>query len=237
MSARGLCLALALVAAPGALVAQDGDVAARLAARGLPANLSQQVAAIAADAAQRGVPAAPLADKAIEGWAKQVSPERIVAAVRLFESRLEQARTALVGAGMATPPGPVIAAAAEAMQGGLRAAGVAAVVEAAPTADAASSALTVAAALAAQGLGNDEAVAVVVKALQSHEPMSQLLNMPSLARAMHAEGMTPGEIGRRMMDGADQGARLGAPKGSWPPGVPPGIGRNPPHPRPSPGHP
>ncbi len=237
MNGRRMALVLLLAAAPGVVVAQEANVEARLVARGLPQDLVRQVAAIAADAVQRGVPSGPLADKAIEGWAKQVGPERIVTAVRAFEQRLEQARAAVAEAGMESPPGAVIGAAAEAMQGGLDTVNVRAVVGAAPTPAAASSALTVAATLAEQGLGGGQASAIVVKALKNHQSMSQLLNMPSLARAMHAEGMTPEEIGRQMMDGADQGARLGAPHGERPSGVPPGMGRNQPHPPRTPGHP
>ena len=216
---------VALMAAPGSLAAQEGSVTTRLTARGLPADLAQQVQRIASDAAAQGVPSGPLADKAIEGWAKHVPAERIVSAVRQFAGRMAEAGAAVRGAGLASPPGSVVASAAEAMGGGLRADEIRTVVRAAGTAEQASPALSVAASLAAQGIASKQAVTIVVDAMQRRRPMSQLLDLPSVARSLHEQGMSPGEIGDRLLprhgDDGPGGERHGD-KNNRPPGVPPG---------------
>jgi len=53
--------------------------------------------------------------------------------------------------------------------------------------------------------------------------MSQLLDLPSVARSMHDQGMSPGEIGNRLLPphGDDAGGPPGD-KHDRPPGVPPG---------------
>jgi hypothetical protein len=224
---RRLLVAAALAAVPVPLTAQQGDVEVRLAARGIPADLARQVRTIAADAASQGVPSGPLADKAIEGWAKHVPAERIVVALRQFAARMAEAGTAVRGAGLEAPSGAVIAAAAEAMGGGLGAEQIRSVVRAAPP-DAAAPGLSVAAALAAQGIGGAQAVTIVVDAMHRHRPMSQLLDLPSVARAMHDQGMSPGEIGDKLMPrhgGDEAGGEGRGGKGDRPPNVPPGTGR------------
>jgi len=218
-----LIAALAL-AAPARLTAQDAGVQSRLEARGLPAGLARDVAAIAADASVRGIPSQPLADKAIEGWAKQVGEARILAAVHRFADQMVAARDAVRAAGDQTPSGAVIAAAAEAMRSGLRAEQIRSVVRAAAAADIAAPGLSVAAALSAQGLGGDQAVRIVVGAMRNHQSMAQLLDLPSVARAMHDQGMSPGDIEHRILDGGDGGDGGGhrsGEHGDRPPLVPP----------------
>jgi hypothetical protein len=230
MSTRGLqwwMVLAALAAAPAALAAQEAGIGPRLAARGLPSELVQEVERVATDAAARGVPASPLADKAIEGWAKHVPPARIVAALREFAGRMAVAGDAVRAAGLQHPTGNVIAAAAEAMGGGLRADEIRSVVRAAGTAEEASPGLSVAASLAAQGIASKQAVTIVVDAMQRRRPMSQLLDLPSVARSMHEQGMSPGEIGEQLLphhgDDTPGGERHGD-KDDRPPGVPPGPG-------------
>ncbi|OYV66510.1 MAG: hypothetical protein B7Z72_11225 [Gemmatimonadetes bacterium 21-71-4] len=142
--------------------------------------------------------------------------------------------------GLEAPPGRVVAAAAEAMGGGLGAEEVRQIVRAAPTPAAAAPGLSVVAALTAQGLGSGQAVTIVVDALHSHRAVSDLLNLPSAARALQDEGMSPGEVGRRILDGGDGqgGVHSGGDGGGEPEsGIPPGTGRgHEPHP-PNPSHP
>jgi hypothetical protein len=223
-------VAAGLLVAPGLLLAQAGGVEGRLTARGVPAALAHQVAAIAADATARGVPDGPLADKAIEGWAKQVPADRIVAAVHRFADQMMAARDAVRSGGMDSPSGTVIAAAAEAMRSGMRPEQVRSVVQAASVAEVAAPGLSVAAALSAQGLGGDQAVKIVVGAMHNHQSMSELLDLPSVARAMHEQGMSPGDIEHRILDGGGggdgrDGKRWGD-HGDRPPTVPPGTGRD-----------
>jgi hypothetical protein len=236
MSGRGVrwLVLAAVLCAPAVLAARQGSVVSRLSARGLPAALAREVQRIAADAAGQGVPPGPLADKAIEGWAKHVPPARIVSAVRLFAGRMAEAGAAVRSAGIQNPSGGVIAAAAEAMGGGLKAEEIRMVVRAAGAAEEASPGLSVAASLAAQGIGSKQAVTIVVDAMEHRRPMSQLLDLPSVARSMHDRGMSPGEIGERLLPhhrDAGGGEHHGD-KNDRPPGVPPGPG----HPS-GPGHP
>ena len=222
---RWLAVAV-LLAVPAALAAQGGGIEARLTARGLPPELTQEVVRIAADASPRGVPSGPLADKAIEGWAKHVPASRIVSAVETFAGRMAEAVAAVRGAGVEHASGGVIAAAAEAMGGGLKVDEVRSVVRAAGTAEEASPGLSVAASLAAQGIASKQAVTIVVDAMQHRRPMSQLLDLPSVARSMHDQGMSPGEIGERLLPHHDADDRPGGEhhgdRGDRPPGVPPG---------------
>ncbi len=220
---RGWIAVAVLAVVPAFAAAQQVGVEARLQARGVPSDVAHDVAAIAADAAARGVPSGPLGDKAIEGWAKQVPAARIVAAVRDFADRMASAADAVRAAGLREPPGEVVVSAAEAMGSGLGAGPIGSVVRAAPTPAAAGAALSVTAALAAQGLPTDQATTIVVRTLRGHRPMTQLLNLPSLARVMHSEGLGPGDIGRKMMEGPDDdgGARTSPVRGVRPPGVPP----------------
>ena len=184
----------------GALRAQD-PVRARLEARGLPADLVDQVTAIAAEATAQGLPADPLAGKAIEGFAKQVPPARIVAAVREYGNRMQQGRDAVRGAGIAAPTSEVITAAADAMGRGLRNEEINSMVRAARGPDRLSSGLTVAAALTAQGMPPQRAVAVVNAAMQNGRSSSQILDLPSSAQAMQLQGLTPDQAGERLMRG------------------------------------
>jgi len=223
---RALALAL-LAAVPATLAAQEagGSVEARLSARGLPADLVHEVQRVATDAAAHGVPAGPIADKAIEGWAKHVPAARIVAALRTFAGRMAEAGAAVRSGGLERAPGTVIAAAAEAMGGGLKPDEVSSVVRAAGTAEEAAPGLSVATSLTAQGLASRQAVTIVVDAMVHKRPMSQLLDLPSVARSMHDEGMSPGEIGDRLLphhgDDGPGGEHHGD-KDDRPPGMPPG---------------
>src|SRR5581483_919415 len=95
--------ALVAVAAASALQAQQGDT-------GLDARVPA-----AAPAAARGLPAEPLVQKAIEGGAKGVAPDRIVAAVRALAERLARARDAVREAGLERPAPDVVEGGAEAL--------------------------------------------------------------------------------------------------------------------------
>ncbi len=223
MNVRRLWL-LVLLSIPQALTGQQPDLQEQMRARGLPDELVAQVTAVAADATAQGLPADPLVEKAIEGWAKRVPPDRILGAVRQFRLRLHEARDALVDRGHPNPLGPVVTAAAEAMGRGLQQDQVGSVVDAAPSSVAAGRGLRVAAALTAQGIGADDAVAIVVRAMRQGQPNAQLLDLPSVANAMRAQGMAPGQIGQRLMQGAGgaAGAGMSPGQGGRPLGVPPG---------------
>ena len=240
MNLRLRLIAAACALLPATLVAQQ-DPRAQLEARGLPAELAAQVARIAADATAQGLPAAPILDKAIEGFAKHAPADRISAALTAFAARMLTARDAVREAAAGSARGDVIAAAAEAMGRGIAAAQVETVVRAAPAPALAAPGLTVTAALAGQGMAADQAVAVVVDAMHKGRDATQILDLPSVARAMQARGLSADEAGRRILRGGDapplgpggpmgpdgRGAQPGAPPPPPPPGgirPPPGSG-------------
>jgi len=196
---------LVLAASAAAATAQQPDVRAQLSARGLPPDLVNGVAAVATDAAARGLPTAPIADKALEGWAKRAPAPRILSVVEAFAGRMSDAQTAVRAAGAGAPSGDVIAAAAEAMGRGMTAGQVQDVVRAGPTAAAVAPALRVASALSAQGMQMSQAVTVVSAAVREHRSTEQILDMPSVMRAMQAGGTPPADIGRQLMESGGPG--------------------------------
>ncbi len=216
----GLATLLAVLAAPA--TAQQPDIQGTLEARGLPAQLVADVTAVADEAMAQGLPADPLVDKAIEGWAKQVPAPRILAVIRQFRLQLFDARQAIQRGRPDEPLGMVVAAGAEAMGRGITAAQVETIVRAAPRPESSAPGLRVAAALTAQGLTSDQAVDIVIDAMRRGQTDAQLLDLPSVARAMHARGLGPAQIGQQMMGGNPQGVGRGL--GNRPPDVPPGLG-------------
>ena len=104
---RTIGLALTVVLATtlaGGVSAQD--VQARLDGRVSP-EVQRAVQGIAADAAARGLPVDPLVQKAVEGGAKRVPSDRVIAAVRALAGRLGEAMDAVRDAGVAAPSGDV----------------------------------------------------------------------------------------------------------------------------------
>ena len=219
-------LLAAVMAFPYGLIAQEPAVRTQLEARGLAPELVEEVSTIAADVTAQGLPTDLLVGKAVEGWAKHVPQARIVAVVRQQSQQLVHARDALRIQGWDAPSGPMITASAEAMGRGISAQQIGVVIEAAPTHEAAFPGLRVVAALSAQGLGNEQAVQVVTRAMRRGETPEEILNMPSFARALRAQGMGPAQIGERLMQGggAMRGAGTGPGMGARPPGVPPDPG-------------
>lgn len=221
--------ALALLLAPAVLVAQQTRVRADLEARGLPAALAAEVGAIADSAAARSLPVEPLEDKAIEGWTKRVPAPRIVAAVRQLTIQLDAAAAAVEEAGLSSPAGTVVSAAAEALARGISQENVHALVQAAPTPEAAAPGLTVAAALAAQGLSASAATDAVVQAFGRGGSVAQVLDLPSVANLLIGQGVPASEVARRLTaEGVLAPPGRPAAAGGKPPAVPPGLSPNPP---------
>ncbi len=94
------------------------DVGARLDRRVSP-EVQRAVRGIAADAAARGLPVDPLVQKAIEGAAKGVPGDRVIAAVRALAGRLAEAMEAVRAGGLAAPSGAVVEGGADALNAGI----------------------------------------------------------------------------------------------------------------------
>src|SRR5204862_813879 len=109
-----LAVALALIAAP--LSAQNG--AARLGGR-VPAAAVPAIDSIIATAVAESLPTEPLVQKALEGSAKNVPPDRLVSGVRRGLLQLRAARLIVAEAvpGQPVPDGHVAAVAAALARG------------------------------------------------------------------------------------------------------------------------
>src|SRR5437016_14607429 len=113
-------LALALVARPAPLIAQNGNGGGttRLAGR-VPAAALPAIDSILAAAAAESLPTEPLVQKALEGGAKNIPADRLVNGVRRGLLQLRQARAIVSHAvpGQAPPEGHVAAVAAALARG------------------------------------------------------------------------------------------------------------------------
>ncbi len=192
----------------------QNTVRARLLSRGLPRDLATAVADAAQRARARGRPSELIVDKALEGWAKRVPAPRIREAVRDLTQRLDTARTALRSAGLRSSGGIVVGAAAEALARGIGREDVVAIVRAAPADRAAAAGLQVAAALSAQGLDRSSSVRVVVESFRGGRSMAQVLDLPASARALAAQGASPADVGRELLEGTRAGTGQARVQGS-----------------------
>src|SRR5207247_8857831 len=94
------------------------DVGARLDRRVSP-EVQRAVRGIAADAAARGLPVDPLVQKAIEGAAKGVPGDRVIAAVRALAGRLAEAMEAVRAGGLGAPSGAAVEGGADGQKAGI----------------------------------------------------------------------------------------------------------------------
>jgi hypothetical protein len=146
------------------------------------------VQTIAQDAAARGLPVEPLIQKTLEGSAKGVPPERVVAAVRLLAARLDEARTALRDAGIATPAAEALEGGAYALSAGLSADQVRDLgrVSRAPYDPALT--LHIAATLTALGVPTPQGVQLLRHMIQAGRTSNELLDLPGEVQASMARG-------------------------------------------------
>ncbi|UCG84829.1 MAG: hypothetical protein JSW71_12810 [Gemmatimonadota bacterium] len=197
----GLVAAGGMLASPGAAAAQD--VRAQLLERGAPAEFADQVAAIVANAGAEQLPTEPLVSKALEGWAKRarVPQGRVITALNQYVVRLQTGRDIAVAAGLDPVPGPVVAAAAEAVGRGMTGEQVEEVMGSASEPQAAATGLTVASALMAQGLEAEAAIRVVGDAFRRGRAPEEVLEFPSALTGLQAQGEDMAQIARRIMQG------------------------------------
>lgn len=186
---RRCLLALAAAALPVALAAQ-GDVADRLAGR-VPPEVARAVQDIAVALTARGLPAEPLIDKAIEGGAKHVPAERVIAAVRALAERLDQAAAALQAGGIAALRADAVEGGADALNAGLTPGQVRdlTILSRSPYDPALT--LRVAAELAALGVGPEQTVELLRDVIKAGGTPSDLLGLPAQVALGIARGQTP----------------------------------------------
>ena len=78
-------IALSMLAASGLAAQQTAQERAR---QTLPPEIYENLSALADDLSQAGIPDEPLFNKALEGMAKRVPPERLLPAIRAYAGRL-----------------------------------------------------------------------------------------------------------------------------------------------------
>jgi len=214
---RTIGLALTLVLGStltGALSAQD--VRAQLDGRVSP-EVQRAVRGIAADAAARGLPVDPLVQKAIEGAAKGVPADRVIAAVRTLAGRLGEAREAVRAGGVAAPSGDVVEGGADALNAGISPRQVSDLVRVSQPPQDPALTLRVAATLAALGVPPKQALELVLGMISAGRSPSDLLGLPGQVQAGVARGATPAQAAAGLARAAG-----GTPPGRIPDWVPPG---------------
>src|SRR6267378_4503077 len=204
---------------------QGTGVAQRLAGR-VPPQIASLVQELGTAASARGLPIDPLIDKAIEGSAKGVAPERVASAVRLVAMQLDTAAAALRDGGLVADT-LAIAAGEFAITAGLSGSDIKALARTGAKAAALTVGLRVAGTLAALGVPPAEDIGLVSVALRSGEPASSLVLLPANVQSEMAKGVTPAQAAAGLARAAAAQARHGPP---------PGHGGGHPHP-PAPPHP
>jgi rhodanese-related sulfurtransferase len=181
---------VALAVVPSALAGQD--VAKQLDGRVSP-DVRKAVVTIAADAAARGLPVEPLVEKAIEGGAKGVPADRVIAAVRALAGRLGDAMSALRAAGVAAPSGDVVEGGADALNAGLTGSDVRDLVRVSRPPYDPSLTLRVAATLVALGVPAQQALQLVNAMIAAGRSPGDLLTLPAEVQAGVGRGATPSQ--------------------------------------------
>jgi hypothetical protein len=199
VKALWLALALALSAPPlRAFVAQD--VAARLEGR-VPANVARAVQGIAQNAHARGLPVEPLIEKAIEGGAKGVPGDRVISAVQLLATRLDEARGALRDAGIPSPTPEALESGADALNAGLNPHQVRDLGRVSRPPQDPALTLRVAATLGALGVPAPQSVRLIEHLINAGRGQSDLLDLPNELQVGMARGVTAAEAA----EGLDRG--------------------------------
>jgi len=208
-----LTLTIFLATSAGPLWAQE---AARDRARELlPAQVFESVDALAIQVAQEGIPSEPLYNKALEGMAKRVPPDRLLPAITRYAGQLRQAR----GAFGHTGTGPLLVAGADALQRGvelevLRRLGQGEGEGPGPS----PMAVLVLADLVEAGVPADRALGVLREAMRMRTQEQQMLGISARVRQLMRQGQSPQDAAEQVRRSLQRGRGGG---GVGPP-VPPG---------------
>lgn len=193
-----------LVVLPRAVVGQD---ARRERLRQALPEAAPRIEALVADAEAAGVPSAPLIDKALEGAAKRVPAERVIAVVADYARRLGDAQAAVgVRADVAA-----LVAGADALRRGVPAAALTSLSETPP--GELPVALVVLADLVQAGVPVDPALSVIRKALSQRRPAEEILAIPAAVLRRIREGELPGQAAEAVSRAIEAGL-------PWLPGIP-----------------
>ncbi len=212
--------------------AADSAIAQRLAGR-VPPQIASLVEDLGTAAAAHGLPIDPLIQKAIEGSAKGVPPDRVATALRVIAMHLDTAATALRDGGL--PSDTLAIAAGEfAISAGLSGSDITALARTGANAAALTVGLRVAGTLAALGVPPAEDIGLVSVELRAGEPASSLLLLPADVQAEMAKGATAAQAAAGLARAAAAQARHGPPPGRGQGHPPPPHPPHPPAPAPHP---
>ena len=155
--------------------------------------------------------------KAIEGAAKAVPDDRVIAAVRTLAGRLGQAMAAVHEAGVAAPSAEVVEGGAYALNAGISGRQVSDLVRVSQPPHDPVLTLRVAATLAALGVPPNQALGLVEGSISAGRSPSDLLGLPGQVQAGVAQGASPAQAAAGLARAAG-----GLPPGRNPDWVPPG---------------
>jgi len=152
----------------------------------LPQPVFEELTSLADELAVDGIPDEPLFNKALEGIAKRVPPDRLLPAVRAYGGRLGDARRALgPTAGI-----PLLVAGADALQRGVSQEALRALPSDRPRSPVA---LLVLAELVESGVPPDRAIAILRQAMEQQTQDARMLDIPARVRRLIRSGVPPQE--------------------------------------------
>jgi hypothetical protein len=138
--------------------------------------------------APHGLPVEPLIQKAMEGGAKGVPADRVIAAVRGLVARLEAARAAMRDAGVQAPSAQAVESGADALNAGVDSRQVSDLVRAGAARYDPDVTPRVAATLTALGVSPKQGVRLMEKMILAGRPQSDLLDLPGEVQVGMAHG-------------------------------------------------
>ncbi len=212
MRRAGLLLLLGTITARQGLAQAAGPVS--LEGRLAPA-VAAQVQSLADSLSRAGLPGQPVLRKALEGSAKGVAADRIVAAARTVAEQLDRSAAALRQAGVGSDSGTVEAG-AYAINAGLEDREVAQVARASHPPYQPAASLRSAGTLVAMGVPAPQAVSLVREWIAAGRSPRDVGSLPSQVQAAMSPGLTAAQAARGMSRGQGQGHA--------PPGPPPHPG-------------
>ena len=201
---RAPAIALLLVSGLVAPLHGQADTPIRLEGR-VPPAVAEAVRAIADSVAREGLPVRPLFRKALEGGAKGIPADRIIAAVGTVASQMAQAAKALRSEHVAPDP-EAIEAGGYAINAGLSAAQVADLGRGGRPPHSVAASLESAGTLAALGVPPGQAVALVHQWIRSGRSPDQVLLLPQQLEAAMARGASAAQAASGIARGEQPGA-------------------------------
>lgn len=205
----------AIIAAQGATQEAPQESARSRARAALPPDVFSDLDQLAGQLAEEGIPSGPLFNKALEGLAKRVPPQRIVPAVNRYAGQLRLARNAFGAAAN----GPLLVAGADAIQRGVETNILNRLgqrEEGGPNLS--PMAVLVLADLVEAGVPAERALGVLREAMRMRQNEQQMLGISGRVRQLMRQGQSPQDAAEQVRRAIQRGRRGG---GVGPP-VPPG---------------